>query len=98
VSQTIFRVAHRTRYTVIDNRVLVNEFARRSPLGREEIYSLLRELRAAGYVHFKRQRAPGGLISTGIYFITEEPHSLHRASPEEVNPNQVRPDTVKLRP
>ncbi len=81
-----------------DWRVMVKELQRRSELSRDGVYTLLRELKTAGYLHFKRQRAPGGLISKGVYVITEEPQSLHPASPEEVTPNQARPDTVKPRP
>ena len=61
-----------------DWRVIVNELTRRGELGRDGIHTLLRELRAAGYVYFKRHREPGGKISHGIYFVTEESHSLHR--------------------
>ena len=121
MTRTIFRIPHRERYTVIDNRILENaslswaargvlayllsrpddwrvmvkELERRSELSRDGVYTLLRELRSAGYVHFKRQRTPGGTISKGVYFITEELHSLHPALPKEDRPKPGRPDTVE---
>ena len=115
MSQTIFRVAHRERFTVIDNRVLENaslswaargvlayllsrpdnwrvivkDLERRGEFGRDGIHTLLRELRAAGFLHFKRRREPGGKISRGIYFITEAPHSLPPAWPDEAAPEKA---------
>ena len=78
-----------------DWRVIVKDIQRRGDLGRDGVYALLCELRHAGYVHFKRLREPGGVMSKGLYLITEEPHSLHPAWPEEVRPDLAQPDPVK---
>jgi len=122
--QTIFRVDHRTRYTLIDNRVLENaalswaargvlayllsrpddwrvlvkDLERRGNLGRDGIHRLLRELRAAGYVHFERLRGPTGTIRRGVYFITEAPHALHPDWPEEDVPDTATPAMAKPGP
>ena len=52
-------------------------------------------MRHVGYVHFKRLREPEGFVSKGLYLITETPHALHPAWPEEVQPDLAQPDSVK---
>ena len=74
-------------------RVLIKDLQRRGDLGRDGIYSVLRELRGAGYVHFERIRDDYGRVREGCYVVTEEPSpSLHPARPDEAEPDPTRPD------
>ena len=70
----------------------MKDLEHRSPLGRDGCYALLRELRAAGYVHFRRHREAGGKISKSSYLVTEAPHLRLPAWPDEVTPEAASLD------
>ena len=73
-------------------RVLVKDLQRRGNLRRDGIYSVLRELRQAGYVRFERIRNEAGCVREGRYIVSEEPApSLHPAWPDEVEPDPAEP-------
>ncbi len=61
-----------------DWKVLVKDLQRRGDLGRDGIYRLLKELRAAGYVHFERARDRSGRIRGGRYLVQKIPDGSDR--------------------
>ena len=77
-------------------RVLVKDLQRRGDLRRDGIYSVLRELRQAGYVRFERIRNETGCVREGRYVVSEEPApSLHPAWPDEAEPDPAEPDLAE---
>lgn len=71
-----------------DWKVLVNDLKKRGNLGRDGIYTLLRELRQAGYVRFERNRDAHGRMRGGTYIVSEMPHP---ASPDVDAPALAEP-------
>jgi hypothetical protein len=65
-----------------DWKVLIKDLQRRGDLGRDGIYTLLRELRETGYVRYERIRDEQGRMRGGIYYVREIPDSPHPASPD----------------
>lgn len=74
-----------------DWKVLVNDLKKRGNLGRDGTYTLLRELRLAGYVRFERNRDAQGRMRGGTYIVSEVPHT---ASPDVDAPAPVAPPPV----
>lgn len=81
-----------------DWRVLVNDLKKRGDLGRDGIYTLLRELRDAGYVHFERHRDSQGRMRGGTYIVSEmpapDPDSPDAAVPKTGAPHPVQPGAL----
>ncbi len=77
-------------------RVIIKDLQRRGDLGRDGIYTVLRELRRAGYLHFDRIRDEFGRVREGCYIVTEEPTpELLPAWPDEAEPNTDEPDRAQ---
>ena len=77
-----------------DWMVLVNQLAKCGNLRRDGIYTLLRELRNAGYVRYLRKRDAQGRMRGGEYLISEV--SLRRPdSPDTASPDMDRPGPVQ---
>lgn len=77
-----------------DWKVLVNDLKKRGDLGRDGIYTLLRELRSAGYVRFRRNRDAQGRMRGGTYIVSEVPEP-DPAWPDLVEPEAGSPDPAK---
>jgi hypothetical protein len=78
-----------------DWKVLVKDLQRRGDLGRDAVYKLLKELRAAGYLRFEQARDRQGRIRGGTYYVHETPSSLYPDLPDTVRPDTAAPDPVK---
>jgi hypothetical protein len=88
-----------------DWRVLINDLKKRGNLGRDGIYTLLRELRCAGYVRFKRNRDAQGRMRGGTYIVSEVPHAdwpevdgPNPDAPHSMNPGALPNTEEKSRP
>ena len=79
-------------------KVLIKDLQRRGNLGRDGVYSLLKELRHFGYVQYQGVRDKQGRLRGGIYTVREIPSSPHPARPEAVKPRAVAPDSAPPRP
>ena len=77
-----------------DWRVYVSDLIKRGNLGRDGIYSLLRELRNTGYLHYQRRRDKQGRMRGGTYTVSELPVP-HPALPDTAEPDPVPPDTAE---
>jgi hypothetical protein len=84
-----------------DWKVLVKDLRRRGDLGRDGIYKLLRELRDAGYLHYKARRDAHGRLRGGTYIVCEEPGSPLPDLPEalpKTEYDQIPTTTTTTRP
>jgi hypothetical protein len=81
-----------------DWKVLVKDLQRRGDLGRDAVYKLLKELRAAGYLSFEQARDRQGRIRGGTYYVHETPASPHPDLPDTVRPDTAKPDTAEPGP
>jgi hypothetical protein len=72
--------------------VLVNDLRKRGDLGRDGIYSLLKELRSAGYLRFVRSRDEQGRIRGGSYIVQEIAASPVPDMPDLAEPLTAAPD------
>lgn len=80
---------------------LINETAHSSrPIKRDGIYSLLNELKRAGYVRQKQTRGPGGLMGETTYFVSEvcEPVEEDEQEAEQPKPAKVKAKKVRTSP
>jgi hypothetical protein len=75
-----------------DWEVLVKDLIKRGNLKRDGIYTLLRELRAVGYLRYEPTRDRRGRLRGGTYIVSELPLS---DSPDTDFPDTVPPDTAK---
>lgn len=71
-----------------DWKALVNDLKKRGNLGRDRIYTLLRELRVAGYICFERNRDAQGRMRGGTYIVSEV------AAPHPGTPDADEPDSA----
>jgi hypothetical protein len=78
-------------------KVLIKDLQRRGNLGRDGVYSLLKELRKFGYVHYQGTRDKQGRLRGGIYTVKEIPSCPHPAGPEAEKPGAVLPDSAPPR-
>lgn len=78
-----------------DWKVLIKDLQRRGDLGRDGIYTLLRELRETGYVRYERTRDEQGRMRGGIYYVREIPDSPHPDSPDMAESDMAAPCPVK---
>ena len=78
-----------------DWKVLVKDLQRRGNLGRDAVYKLLKELRAAGYLRFEQARDRQGRIRGGTYYVHEVSDPPHPDLPATVEPDTAAPDPVK---
>lgn len=81
-----------------DWKVLVNDLKRRGNLGGDGIYTLLRELRRTGYIHYEHNRDNQGRLRGGTYFVSEIPPP-HPDSPftdrqDTAAPHPAKPETL----
>ena len=89
-----------------DWKVLVGDLRKRGNLGRDGIYTLLRELKTAGYVQHERHRDAIGRIRGGTYIVSEMPPDgcvppsgpPHPASPNLAEPDVLLKTDLDLRP
>jgi hypothetical protein len=75
-----------------DWEVLVKDLIKRGNLKRDGIYTLLRELRAVGYVRYDPTRDAQGRLRGGTYVVSELPLP---DSPDTDSPDTAPPDTAK---
>ena len=76
-------------------KVLIKDLQNRGDLGRDGIYSLLKELRRFGYVHYRPTRDDQGRLRGGVYTVWEIPVSPHPPRPETGKPNAARPSAAR---
>ena len=72
----------------------VEELCKCGDLGRDGIYSLLHELREAGYVTFEHERDEYGRIRDGTYTIYETPDLPDPDVPDTVRQDPADPDSA----
>lgn len=81
-----------------DWKVYVNDLRKRGDLGRDGILKLLKELREAGYVHFRRTRDKQGRIRGGVYYVyecpTPQPDLPDTVEPYPAEPYPARPGAL----
>jgi len=77
-----------------DWKVLVNDLRKRGNLGRDGIYSLLRELRAAGYLRYQHNRDARGRLRGGTYIVSELP-APRPGLPDTDGPDPAAPCPAK---
>jgi hypothetical protein len=75
-----------------DWEVLVKDLIKRGNLKRDGIYTLLRELRAVGYVRYDPTRDARGRLRGGTYVVSELPLP---DSPDTDSPDTAAPDTAE---
>ena len=87
---------------------LVNETASSAaPLGRDGVYTVLRELRAAGYIKLIQARDMDGKVGAATYAVSEIPLTAkpdtalltakpHTAQPDTANPTQASTDMKQV--
>lgn len=63
--------------------------------GRERVYRILAELRAAGYLSHSQERGPDGRLLEGEYVITDAPAPTVYDQPQSGNPDTAEPDAVE---
>ena len=72
----------------------VEELSECGDLGRDGIYSLLNELREAGYVTYEKERDEYGRIRGGTYAIYEIPELLDPDVPDTAGQDPADPDSA----
>lgn len=87
-----------------DWKVKVKHLVNQSTDGRDAVYSILKELRNAGYIQLNVARDGNGKVTENIYDVyeepvknplTENPEVDSELSPLTENPDAVNPDSVK---
>ena len=52
-------------------QIQITDLRRRGDLGRDGVYSVPRELRRTGYLHYERLRNDNGQVRGGVYVVTD---------------------------
>lgn len=65
--------------------------------GRQKVYSILKELKDAGYIVQEQRQGKNGRFQPGDYIVFEQPcdEKPHTVRPDTVRPQAVQPDTGK---